>query len=44
MTRIKICGIKDSRHVIAASQLGVDFLGMVFAPSPGWCHRKKLWS
>lgn len=34
MTRIKICGIRDSRHVVAASRLGVDFLGMVFAPSP----------
>jgi phosphoribosylanthranilate isomerase len=34
MTRIKICGITESRHILVASQLGVDFVGMVFASSP----------
>jgi len=34
MTRIKICGIKEETHAIALAKAGIDFIGLVFAPSP----------
>ncbi|MFC1963947.1 phosphoribosylanthranilate isomerase [Chloroflexota bacterium] len=33
MTRIKICGIKEIEHAVAAAKNGADFIGMVFAIS-----------
>lgn len=33
MTQIKICGIKEKAHALAATRAGVNFIGLVFAPS-----------
>ena len=33
MTRVKICGIKDKTHALAAIEVGSNFIGLVFAPS-----------
>ena len=32
-TRIKICGIRDKTHALAAVEAGADFVGLVFVPS-----------
>lgn len=33
MTRIKICGILETGHALAAAEAGADYIGMVFAES-----------
>lgn len=34
MIRIKICGIKDEQNAAQVARLNVDFMGLIFAPSP----------
>jgi len=41
MTRIKICGLSEIQHVLAAAEAGADFLGLVFAPSRRQVSSKK---
>jgi phosphoribosylanthranilate isomerase len=41
VTNIKICGLSETQHVLAAAKAGTDFLGLVFAPSQRQVSTKK---